>query len=225
MVYDPFMKCFVLSLHRSGTSSASVLLERLGIRTIHWPGRHNKIKLTQMIVGRETDLEFVLDTIMPVLNKHDAAADVPIPVLYRQLQDRFPEAKWILILRNPEDWVRSIRERIGDRELRPFERVQYWHYFPARPAHLADMTDVELISMYNRHTEEVIGFSRSLGSEKLGVFELYDPRSGSAIAAFLGRAGEYVMPHVDDPLKIKNASRRARISVMLKRAMRAVRGN
>jgi hypothetical protein len=216
------MKCFVLSLHRSGTSSASILLERLGIRTIHWPGRYDKVSLTEKVIGRETNLEFVLDTIMPALVRHEAAADVPIPVLYRQLQNRFPEAKWILLLRNPEDWVRSIRGRIGERELRPFERVQYWHYFPARPARLSDLSDAELFSMYGRHTEEVVDYSNSLGPGKLGVFDLHDPSSGSAVASFLGYEGKHAMPNVRDPLKIKSASRRARLGVLFRRAFRSL---
>jgi hypothetical protein len=219
------MKCFVLSLHRSGTSSASILLERLGIRTVHWPGRHGKVSLTEKIAGRETNLEFVLDAIIPALSGHEAAADVPIPVLYRQLQRRFPEAKWILLLRRPEDWVRSIRGRIGERELRPFERVQYWHYFPERPARLSDLSDAELVAMYGRHTEEVVDYSNSLGAGKLGVFDLHDPSSGSAVASFLGHEGRHEMPNVRDPLKIRAASRRARLAVAFKRALRSLGGN
>jgi hypothetical protein len=219
------MKCIVLSLHRSGTSSASVLLERLGIRTIHWPGRHNGVKLPRKIVGHETDLAFVVDTIMPLLKLHDAAADVPIPVLYPQLQDHFPAAKWILLVRKPEDWVRSVRTHIGERPLRPFERVQYWRYFPAQPDYLTDLADADLVSMYDRHTEEVVGFARRFGPDKLGVFDLYDPQCGSNVARFMGFDGDYAMPHLNDPLKIKNAGRRARISLMFERAMRAVRGS
>jgi hypothetical protein len=219
------MKCIVLSLHRSGTSSATVLLERLGIRTIHWPGRHNGVKLPRKIVGHETDPEFVVDTILPLLRLHDAAADVPIPVLYPQLQRHFPEAKWILLLRKPEDWVRSVRARIRERPLRPFERVQYWRYFPARPSRLADLSDAELVAMYERHTDEVSGFARNLGHDKLGVFDLYDEQCGSQVARFLGYGGDYAMPHLNDPLRIKNAGRRARMSLLFERAMRALRAN
>ncbi len=171
--------------------------------------------------GHETDLKYVLDTIAPVLNRYDAAADVPIPVLYRQLQDRFADAKWILLLRKPDDWVRSVRKHVGERELRSFERVQYWHYFPSHPTRMEDLTDADLLAMYQRHTDEVIDFSRNFGAGKLGVFDLYDPLSGSVIADFLGYKGEYPLPHLDDPLKIKKASKRARISVIFKRLVPA----
>jgi hypothetical protein len=197
-----------------------VLLEKLGIRTIHWPGRDKKVSLTEKVAGRETDLDFVLQTILPVLNRHDAAADVPIPVLFQQLQDRFPSSRWILTLRNPADWVRSVRKHIGDRELRPFERVQYWQYFPDRPARLSDVSDPELIQMYEQHTEQVTDFSRTLGADKLGVFDLYDDRCAADIAAFLGRRTRIPMPHIDNPLEIKSAIRWPRIAALFRRAPR-----
>jgi hypothetical protein len=198
-----------------------VLLEKLGIRTIHWPGRDRKVSLTEKVAGHETDLDFVLQTILPVLNRHDGAADVPIPVLFRQLQDQFPGSRWILTLRDPADWVRSVRKHIGNRELSPFERVQYWQYFPDRPARVSDVSDAELIRMYAQHTEQVTEFSRSLGTGKLGVFDLYDDRCGADIATFLGRRRQLVMPHIDTPLEIRSATRWARVSALFRRALRA----
>jgi hypothetical protein len=83
------------------------------------------------------------------------------------------------------------------------------------------VTDAELIRMYEHHTEQVTDFSRSLGTGKLGVFDLYGNRCGADIATFLGRRRRLPMPHIDTPLEVKSATRWARVSVLFRRALRA----
>jgi len=57
-----------------------------------------------------------------------AVSDVPIAVLYEQLEYAYPNSGFILTYRNPFDWVLSVRNHIGDRDLNVFEKVQYWRY-------------------------------------------------------------------------------------------------
>jgi hypothetical protein len=139
------MKVFVLSLHRTGTNSVSKHLRELGIPTNHFPSVDNGVEIQPRIVGRKTDLNFVLESITPAFKGYSAASDVPIPVLYKQLHARYVEARFILATRDPGDWVRSVRRRKSRRDFRPFERVQYWHYFPSCPAGLDEIADDALI--------------------------------------------------------------------------------
>lgn len=190
------MKCFVVSLHRSGTLSAINYLNWLGIPARHWPTEHDGVNLEDKIAGRETDHHYVIDVLSPVLESFRAVADVPIPVLYRELFTRYPQAQFILVYRSAFDWVRSIRAHhthVGD--FRPFARVMYWEYFDWRPRSLNDLSDAELIWMHGQHTADVIAFFMREAPANLGVFDLYESDIGAKIAAFLGIKSDLTFPH------------------------------
>lgn len=193
-------KCFVVSLHRCGTRSVTELFETLGLRAVHWPVRNNGFRLQPKIAGRETDRTYVLDVIEPVINKSDALTDVPIPVLYRELSERYPNAKFLLVRRRPADWIRSVRKHIGERPFRPYERVQYWHYFPSKPPALTDLSDDDLAGMCKRHVSQVTEFFANNGAP-FASFDLEDAKTGAGIASFLGGCYDSPLPHVTDLVK------------------------
>ena len=188
------MKCYVLSLHRCGTQSTAQLLRLLGIKTIHWPARHRGVDLQAAIQGRESDLDLLMGVLAPVIARYEAIADVPVPALYRQLHDRSPDAKFILLHRNDRDWVQSVRRFVGERDLAPYERAVYWRYFGQHPRSLAELSDRELAEMHLRHTDEVASFFAKANPKGLLVHRLEDTGSGSAIGAFLGYLGGPPMP-------------------------------
>ena len=189
-------KCFILSLHRSATRSTVVFLRSLGMTTRHWPAFHDRVDLQRQIVGHESTLEYVAEVVSPVMNESDALADVPTPVLYQQFHRRFPLARFLLLLRGPFDWVHSVRKHIGDRPFSPFERVQYWHYFPAHPLGLNELTDHDLIGMHTQHTADIIAFFRRHSPSSLAVYDVSDPSLGEHIGSFLGHPGAGPFPHV-----------------------------
>ena len=188
------VKCFPVSLHRTGTRSMSTLLSQY-CSVLQYPVRYGGVDLESQIAGREQDLGFVTDLLSPALDSYDAVTDVPVPVLYRQLFHRYPNAKFILLLRDPFDWLRSVRRHVGRRPLLPCERVQYWHYLTWRPNALSKVADKQLLGMHAQHTADVIGFFERISADSLGVFELR-PESGPAIAAFLNMDAGAVLPLV-----------------------------
>lgn len=194
-------KYFVLSLHRSGTRSVTELFENLGLRAMHWPVRNNGVRLQPKIEGHETDLDYVLDVIEPVINKNDATTDVPIPVLYRELDKRYPNARFLLLRRRPAEWIRSVRKHIGERRFNPYERVQYWHYFPRKPAALGELSDSDLAEMCERHFSQVSNYFAKSCTKKFACFDLENLNTGMGIAAFLGSDSKAVLPHVKDVSK------------------------
>lgn len=202
---DPHLapKCFVLSLHRSGTRSITHLLEGWGLRTVHYPSRHNGVRLEPKIDGRETDLAHVANVIAPVIHKNDAMTDVPIPTLYRELDARYPNARFLLLRRRPTDWIRSVRRHVGERAFHRYERVQYWHYFSERPRALRELADRDLRRMCERHFSQVQDYFEPQGRQKFAAFDLEDEQVGGKVGAFLGHDMNARLPHVKDELKQK----------------------
>jgi len=188
-------KCFVINLHRTGTRAMCTYLSSF-VSVLQYPTRHNGLDLESKIQGRETDLEFIAETLGSALEAYDSVADVPIPVIYRQLFQRYPTAKFILLLRNPFDWLRSVRRHVKDRTFWPYERVQYWHYLHRRPTKLSEVDDQQLLRVYAQHTAEVIEFFAGAAPHNLGVFELGAENTGPAIATFLGLPTEAPLPVV-----------------------------
>jgi hypothetical protein len=140
-------KYFVVSLHRTGTRSTHELFKALGFNCIHWPHTFQEMDLQSRIEGRETDLEFIADTLAPVFDHYDVVSDVPVPVLYRQLAQRYPSAKFVLVERDPQAWAESVLKHMERRTLRPYARTQYWHYFPDRPTAAGELS-IEQLKRY-----------------------------------------------------------------------------
>jgi hypothetical protein len=77
------MKIFGIGLSRTGTSSLSLALARLGLHCIHFP------RTMEMIAA------------VP------AAADTPVALAYKWLDALYPHSKFILTVREKESWLSS----------------------------------------------------------------------------------------------------------------------
>jgi hypothetical protein len=92
-------KVFVVGWHRTGTRSLKRALDILGFKGIHWwPGW----------------LDLTAEERHSFLDKYDAFADFPFPLVYRELDLLYPGAKFILTTRSPQGWLRSVKEHFDD---------------------------------------------------------------------------------------------------------------
>ncbi|MEM8828058.1 MAG: sulfotransferase family protein [Cyanobacteria bacterium P01_G01_bin.19] len=80
-------KVFGLGLSKTGTSSLTRALTLLDYKSAHFIKIHN-------------------------FDKYDAITDTPIPVIYRALDRQYPQAKFVLTIRDAEDWVKSFENHI-----------------------------------------------------------------------------------------------------------------
>ena len=190
------MKYFVVSLHRCGTHSTASFLDGLGIPTRHWPVDHDGVDLQEMVRGRETDLAHVTKVLEPVIDRYQAVADVPIPVLYRELFARYAEAKFLLLYRDASDWLQSVRWKLRRGDFKPYVRTVYWTYFPWKPQRIDELTDAELTWMHGQHVADVKAFFRRVAPDKLGVFDLYATDTSQRVAALLGVESARPFPHL-----------------------------
>lgn len=94
---------FGIGLAKTGTSSLNRALEVLGLRSIHYPDP------ALMLAGRFEE----------AFRGYDAATDITVSAFMRELDARYPGSRFILTVRDPEDWILSIEahiKRIDKRE-------------------------------------------------------------------------------------------------------------
>jgi len=91
-------KVFGLGLSRTGTTSLGKALNQLGIKTIHYP--HDRVTYDQLAQG-----EYRLS----ILEVYQGIVDITVAPFYAQLDDVYPESKFILTVREKTSWLNSIR--------------------------------------------------------------------------------------------------------------------
>jgi 3'(2'),5'-bisphosphate nucleotidase len=93
------MKIFGIGLSKTGTTSLAHALEILGYKTRDYPG------LVHYSPGDLTSIDASL------LDAYDALTDTPIPSFYRELDAKYPDAKFILTIRDAEGWLKSCKKQ------------------------------------------------------------------------------------------------------------------
>jgi hypothetical protein len=135
----------------------------------------------------------------PIIDSHDSVSDVPIPTLYRQLADEWPESLFILVNRDPEAWARSAQNLMRKRKLSPFNRVQYEHYFGRTMTRLNNIHPLSLMGMHVKHDADVRRFfhRERQEPERLCVIDAGEEQIGERISRFLGHTPR-PLPHITD---------------------------
>jgi hypothetical protein len=91
-------RIFGIGMHKTATSSLNSALKILGFESTHWESpRHAKKIYEEVISGRSKTLE-----------RYYAASDLPITILYRELDEMYPGSKFILTIRDQDTWLTSV---------------------------------------------------------------------------------------------------------------------
>nr|WP_157431234.1 sulfotransferase family protein [Actinomadura hibisca] len=104
------MQVIGAGLGRTGTGSLKAALERLGFAPCHHmfevlADADRARSWTEVAEGRGPDWD-------AVLGGYRACVDLPVAVYWRELARRYPDAKIILSVRDPERWYASARSTI-----------------------------------------------------------------------------------------------------------------
>lgn len=181
-------RIFVVSLHKCMTRSTDMLLSMLGFSTVHFPKFFRGENLMESVRGLEGDPEAVVDRLMPVLADRHAASDVPIPGLYRTLAHRFPESRFILVLRDPHAWADSVHRHLRKRRLSPYNEIQYRPYLGPSSMRASEIPAQRLAEVHEQHRADVERFfATDLDApERLCVVDARTQPVGETICGFLG---------------------------------------
>ena len=187
-------KIFCIGSHKTGTTSLELALKKLGYR------------VTGSFGTKDPDIgNKVLEMAFAMVDRYDAFEDNPWPILYKELDQRFPGSKFILTRRPAEAWIRSMVKDFATTET-PMRRWIYGENAGC-PAGNEDI----YVAKYARHNREVLEhFSGRPGD--LLVFDLPKGDGWDKLCPFLGHdVPDEPFPHANKASlsrKIKNFLKR-----------------
>jgi hypothetical protein len=176
------MKIFGIGLNKTGTTTLGVCLQHFGFRHAS-----SNLELTSCVERGD------LEAVFAHADRYDSFEDWPWPLIYRELDGRYPNSKFILTTRRDADvWVRSLKKHATLTGPTEFRRIAYGYPMPHG---LED----EHKQVYQRHNAEVREYFRNRPADFLDVC-WEDGHGWSEVCTFLGR------PVPDKPFPHANRS-------------------
>jgi hypothetical protein len=185
------MKVIGAGLNKTGTKTLRYYLMRLGFR-------HRSYELPAFRQYRAGRIAELLDS----MESFDSFEDWPWPLMYREIDERYPDAQFVLTMRrSPEVWYRSLCQmavRMGP--LRDYEKHIYGYAMPQgrKQQHM---------DFYNRHNQQVIDYFADRPGKLLQLC-WDDGGDARQLASFLGLTDVDVAPrHVNPGLPVYGGDR------------------
>ena len=143
-------RVFGIGLHKTATNSLHKALTILGLDSAHWGSarRARSIWQEMMDCGRSSTVE-----------RHYAWVDLPIPLLFRQLDRAYPNSKFILTIRDESRWLSSVRNHWdhGKNKFRStWDNDCFTHHVHKLLYGCKWPTDRIFIDRFRRHNADVI---------------------------------------------------------------------
>lgn len=188
-------KVFCIGFHKTGTSSLGSALKILGY-SVTGPNGVRDPNISSNVYAMAYEL----------VERYDAFQDNPWPLLYRDLDKRYPGSKFILTLRQPEQWIRSQVRHFGTRET-PMRR---WIYGKGSP----EGNEAIYLERFEAHNTEVLSYFRDRPNDLL-VMDVTSFDGWPQLCSFL----DVAIPPVPFP-HANSADKRMDNSVPLRRLRR-----
>ena len=161
VLIDPLpTRVFGIGLQRTATTSLDRAFRLLGLDSLHWGAGEAPLIWNEMnAAGRSVTLE-----------RFYALSDLPIPLLYENLDRAYPGSRFILTVRDERKWLRSV-ERLWDPAHNPDRCL--WDVYPfSHRIHTAlygrgDFDPDTFLARYRRHNSEVREYFRDRSGDLL----------------------------------------------------------
>jgi hypothetical protein len=136
-------KVFCVGFHKTGTTSLGIALKKLGYRVAAGAN-----------MGQHPD---IANNVLPIaydfVEKYDAFQDNPWPIIYKELDAKYPGSKFILILRDSKSWIKSLVKDFGRRET----PMRKWIYGVGCP----EGNEAIYIKRFEEHNREVLNYFKN----------------------------------------------------------------
>lgn len=179
-IIDMKPKVFCIGFHKTGTTSLELALRKLGYRVTGCFGTRDPDianKVHEMAYARVAEF--------------DAFQDNPWPILYRELDERFPGSKFVMTRRPAESWINSQLKDFASTQT-PMRR---WIY--GEDAGCPEGNEEIYIARYERHNREVLEYFAGRPDDLL-VFDMPKGDGWEKLCGFLGHdVPEEPFPHAN----------------------------
>jgi len=195
------MKIIGVGLSRTGSMSLRYTLDDLGFKCYHMEvaaRNFSRGDLDLWLDFMEGRTEMDWDA---VFKGYEATMDTPPALYFEELYKKYPDAKFILTVRNPENWYISLAKLMNMHDTL-VEKLQFLPRFKAfqrvyrilESKLITEGNDQEsLIKFFNNHTESVKAL---IPNDQLLVFEVKD--GYKPLCEFLGiPAPAEEFPHIN----------------------------
>jgi hypothetical protein len=183
------VKVYNISPHRSGTRSFHAFCCAHGLRSAHWCGPEAEEGARALANYVEPRDLVVWSGFHDYYASADIFSDFPTPLTWRSIRESERDAKFILIERDANAWVRSVRSHKGDVPLTMLERIFYRRITGKFAARIGEYSDDELVHGYGYYMG---GAVRDFADRDDMLFvRLEDPLIGERVAEFMGFVAKF----------------------------------
>jgi hypothetical protein len=191
-------KYFCISFHKTGTRSIHEFMLAAGLTAIHHPKDVNGVDWQRKLIPMRNSPGLIVEALRPVIDAASVHADVPWAGIYGEIAAAYPDAKFILVKRDPSEWFKSISHHwsldLLKHRMTPFEYIQYVPYFGTETGRLFGPRDRDLfIHAFITHERKV---QERLPAERLLVFNLGQENSAQKLATFAGFSAIPAYPRI-----------------------------
>lgn len=168
-------RIFGVGLHKTGTTSLAQAFRILGYDAAHWESPHWARYIWDELreTGRSRTLEM-----------HYALCDLPIPLLFRQLDRAYPHSKFVLTVREEDDWIRSIGVH-WDAMRRDWDHDVFSNFVHKELYGTTEFDEAVFRARYRLHNAEVMSYFEHRPDDLL-VLHIVEGTSMNSLCRFLG---------------------------------------
>lgn len=165
-------KVFCIGFQKTGTTSFFYALQQLDMKVCDMLGGGFRMpRIAHPDLGVKA-----LDWALANVPHYDAFEDNPWPLLYKEMDRCFPGSKFILTVRDPDKWIKSVKDHF----ILP-SVTQLFVYGEAAPAGNEQL----YIDTFNRHNDDVRDYFRDRPDDLL-VLDISKGNQWEQVAPFLG---------------------------------------
>ena len=212
-------KVFGIGFHKTGTTSLHTALIQLGYSSIHgdpsqapFLGDEGRTLIKLIDAGNYS---------LPTIEKYDAFTDNPYFSIWKELDIHYPNSKFILTIREENEWIASCVNFFGGRRVRPMRKWMFGEYGDPSSS---DRAKEIWLKAYRKHNADIINYFKSRPDDLL-ILKITEGEGWEKLCFFLKKQ----IPDVTFPLKNKtketklttNISYRPSISQTVKKKIRS----
>lgn len=192
ILFEPIpTRVFGIGMHKTATSSLHAAFKILGFDSFHWETNQKAWDIWHQ-VGELRNRSMTLE-------QYYALCDNPIPMLYRELDERYPGSKFVLTVRDEVGWIKSV-ERLWDPKTNPWYDWNLQPFTNRIHQALYGRTDFDaktFLREYRQHNAEVLKHFANRPNDLL-VMDIDSGAGWNELCGFLGQPiPEVPYPRVD----------------------------